>query len=478
MVLNTNITSLIASESTANTKNRLNNSLTKLSTGFKINNSSDNSSALSIADNLRTESTSVNQAIKNANSTIALLQIADKAMAEQSNILDIVKSKLIQANSDTTSDEGRVAIKKDIDKLLNQLDMIASSTNYNGIQLISNKEADAANETLNFQIGANNFDLASLGQIKSNTYILGPEYKTVTLDATFKTETNTSTNTTTNTITYSSTQTLNANDRLDLSVIDSNASNIKIDFITPKSTHTVFDLNTGTLEFYSSNSSTYLAAWDSYTQDISFPNNSDLYHVLGSLFKDNTSDGIIDFNDHSRFAVFNTGSTDINLQFRSDEIPSEFFYTGGSYYPQNVTITYDIVTTETTSSTTSSKLQLSDEKTVKIKVGNTLHDLLDLQPNQFDKNQASYYEDRVDNALTLLNEFRTDIGTTQNQIESSVRNLMSQETNLKNAESIIRDVDYALESSKFTKENIVFQAGSYSLTQANEIQKNVLKLLQ
>ena len=91
---------------------------------------------------------------------------------------------------------------------------------------------------------------------------------------------------------------------------------------------------------------------------------------------------------------------------------------------------------------------------------------------------ASAQQTKVDNAIKALNGFRGDIGSTQNQVESGVRNLMTQATNIKAAESIIRDVDYAQESANFNKQNIISQAGSYAISQANSVQQNVLKLLQ
>ncbi len=91
---------------------------------------------------------------------------------------------------------------------------------------------------------------------------------------------------------------------------------------------------------------------------------------------------------------------------------------------------------------------------------------------------ASAQQTKVDNAINALNGFRGDIGSTQNQVESGVRNLMTQATNIKAAESIIRDVDYAQESANFNKQNIISQAGSYAISQANAVQQNVLRLLQ
>ncbi|WP_419671184.1 hypothetical protein [Aliarcobacter butzleri] len=147
MKINTNVSSLTAQEAASNTNKAITTSLEKLSTGLRVNKAADDASGLAIADKLRTQATSINQGIANGNSAVALLQIADKSMAEQSNILDTVKAKLIQANTDTTSVAGRTAIAKDITKLLEQLDNIAEQTNYNGTNLLQNARttADASN---------------------------------------------------------------------------------------------------------------------------------------------------------------------------------------------------------------------------------------------------------------------------------------------------------------------------------------------
>ncbi len=174
MKINTNISSLTAQEAATNTNRSISSSLEKLSTGLKINKASDDASGLAIADKLRTQVTSINQGIANGNSAIALFQIADKSMAEQSKILDTVKAKLIQANTDTTSSIGRVAIAKDVNKLLDQLNNIAEQTNYNGTALLQKKMGEArqvqllSSDGLTFQIGESNTDIISTKSIQAN----------------------------------------------------------------------------------------------------------------------------------------------------------------------------------------------------------------------------------------------------------------------------------------------------------------------
>ena len=170
MKINTNISSLTAQEAATNTNRSISSSLEKLSTGLKINKASDDASGLAIADKLRTQVTSINQGVSNGNSAVALLQIADKSMAEQSKILDTVKAKLIQANTDTTSEDGRNAIAKDISKLLEQLDNIAKQTNYNGTNLLQETRTGTGPKgTLSFQIGENVGDMITTKSVQANT---------------------------------------------------------------------------------------------------------------------------------------------------------------------------------------------------------------------------------------------------------------------------------------------------------------------
>ncbi len=283
MRINTNVSSLNAQESATNTNNTLRSSLEKLSSGLRINKASDDASGLAIADKLRTQASSIQQSISNGNSAVSLTQIADKAMAEQSNILDIVKQKLIQAATATTSSEGRTAIGKDIDKLLTQLNNIATQTNYNGIALLQETQASTS---------------ASLQQ----TFQMG-EKSTNTISLAAGVQANTS--------------------GLSLSALQTSA-----------------------------NAGTWTAA-----------------DVQGHMAT-------------------------------------------------------------------------------------------------------------IDTALNTLNGWRSDVGSTQNQLESALRNMMTQHTNIKAAESVIRDVDYAAESANFNKSNIISQAGTYAMSQANAIQQNVMRLLQ
>lgn len=131
--------------------------------------------------------------------------------------------------------------------------------------------------------------------------------------------------------------------------------------------------------------------------------------------------------------------------------------------------------------------QVGENSSNTIKVGNGiqanakglgLDTLRDTAANGLTSALAGTSLQTVDDAINTLNGWRADYGSTQNQLESAGRTLSTQVTNIKAAESVIRDVDYSQESANFSKQNIIAQAGSYALSQANATQQNVLRLLQ
>lgn len=148
--INTNTAALTAHTSATMNNRSLDNSLAKLSSGLRINKAADDASGLAIADSLRSQASSLAQAVSNGNDAIGLIQTADGALNEYSSILDTIKTKATQAASDGQNSTTRLAIQKDIDKLMEELNIIAKTTSFNGQKLLSgtftNKE---------FQMGAN-----------------------------------------------------------------------------------------------------------------------------------------------------------------------------------------------------------------------------------------------------------------------------------------------------------------------------------
>lgn len=147
-----------------------NQALNRIATGLEINQASDDPSGLSILNNLQVQSSGLTQAIENSNSAVALTQIADSALSRQSTILDDVKEKLLQASTDTTSQQGREAILQDIQGQLRQLNDVASQTNYNGQTFLQNASDDSsASQTLQFQTSTESGNPIETTSVQSNT---------------------------------------------------------------------------------------------------------------------------------------------------------------------------------------------------------------------------------------------------------------------------------------------------------------------
>ncbi|MCV3488267.1 flagellin A [Campylobacter lari] len=163
--INTNVASLNA-QANANLNSRaLDTSLSRLSSGLRINSAADDASGMAIADSLRSQASTLGQAINNGNDALGILQTADKAMDEQLKILDTIKVKATQAAQDGQSTKTRNMLQADINRLMEELDNIANTTAFNGKQLLSGGFTNQE-----FQIGAqsNQTVKASIGPTQSS----------------------------------------------------------------------------------------------------------------------------------------------------------------------------------------------------------------------------------------------------------------------------------------------------------------------
>lgn len=151
-----------------------NQALNKIATGVELNQASDDSSSLSISNSLLSQANGYSKSLENANSAIAATQIASSATNEQSKILDSIKENLLKASTDTTSQEGRDTILKDIKSKLEQLDKIASGTNYNGQTLLQKSSTDSsASDVQQYQSGLVGDSIIETSSVQANTQGLG-----------------------------------------------------------------------------------------------------------------------------------------------------------------------------------------------------------------------------------------------------------------------------------------------------------------
>jgi flagellin len=150
MSIKTNISSLDAQKNLTGTENDLNNSLAKLSSGFRITKAQDDAAGLAIAVNLAAQIKSYNQSVRNANDALNVVQTADSALNESQDILTRLRELASQSASSGVSNTERGYIQNEVDGLISEIDRIANATEFNGVSLLN------TNAALTFQVGIRN----------------------------------------------------------------------------------------------------------------------------------------------------------------------------------------------------------------------------------------------------------------------------------------------------------------------------------
>lgn len=146
--INSNISSLGAQRSLAEVLEKLRSNYRKLSTGLRITRAGDDAAGLAVAERLRARITSLDQARRNANDGISLVQTAESALGEASSILNRMREIAIQANNSTLSSTDKNTLNAEFSALISEVNRIAQSTDFNGIKLL-----DGSSSNLDFQVG-------------------------------------------------------------------------------------------------------------------------------------------------------------------------------------------------------------------------------------------------------------------------------------------------------------------------------------
>jgi flagellin len=171
MSIRTNVSSLNAQRNLANTEGMLGDSLAKLSSGYRITKAGDDAAGLGISSNLGAQIQSYNQAARNAGDGMSLIQTAEGALNETTNILTRLRELSMQSASDGVSNTERSYIQAEVNNLVTEIDRIANSSEYNGVALLNGTTA-----TLTFQVGIRNVaanDRISISSVSATNASLG-----------------------------------------------------------------------------------------------------------------------------------------------------------------------------------------------------------------------------------------------------------------------------------------------------------------
>ena len=164
----TNIAALTAQKSISDQLSRSEQAIERLSTGLRINHAADDAAGSAIASKMEAKVRSLAVAIRNGHDAISMTQTAEGALGEMENILQRVRELAVQAGNSTLSSTDRIAIQEEVTALTNEINDIASTTNFNGVKLL-----DGTNSSVNFQLGVDAVDQLNVLLESSKTSDLG-----------------------------------------------------------------------------------------------------------------------------------------------------------------------------------------------------------------------------------------------------------------------------------------------------------------
>ncbi|ASM36121.1 flagellin B [Campylobacter sputorum] len=487
--INTNIAAMNAHTTSVVNNRSLDNSLGRLSSGLRIQTAADDASGLAIADSLRSQASSLGQAIANGNDAIGIIKIADKAMDEQLKLLDTIKAKAVQAAQDGQTTESRRAIQNDIVRLMESLDNIGNTTSFNGQKLLSgtfiNKEFQMgaySNESVKATIGATTSNKIGLTRFETGASITASsevKIKFINTDGVNDYEIESAV-ISTSVGTGIGVLAENINKVSDKTGIRAtyNVQTTGKEAIKEGSTTSAFSINgviIGKVDFKANDSTNALVAAINAVKDttgveasVDSRGNLNLTSRDGRGIKvENAAKemGDIAAENYGRLSLTRLSGNDIVVSGGGGKIgyedPAKVAQKTVSLREIKGVIEKDVASAMGFNANANVE-SISTSKTAGV---TTLKGAMAVMSI-------------AETATKNLDAIRADLGSVQNQITSTVNNISVTQVNVKSAESQIRDVDFASESAEFSKFNILAQSGSYAMSQANAVQQNVLRLLQ
>jgi flagellin len=418
-VINTNITSMIGQQNLSKSQNALATSMERLSSGLRINSAKDDAAGQAIANRMSSQITGLSQAQRNANDGISVAQTAEGALNQVNDNLQRVRELTVQAQNGTNSQDDLSSIQDEINQRLSEINRISEETDFNGVKVLG------ADQNLSIQVGANDGETISISLEKINASTLSLGSFNVT------------------------------------GPVDQRASE-------GGSGESVY--GTAAEGIVAAKAEDFTAAYGESTKvaDTKVTDfGADLAKNLGVAASNVAVDSTDAYVDDAGnwYAKVTVTAKDANAaqaltqQGLAQNDGSAFATTGDSavYY-----VAMD--PSEATGIATGTASFAPDGKELGAR---------DLLSNAGTVNPL----EKLDSALKQVDTLRSDLGAVQNRFDSAITNLSTNETNLSAARSRIEDADYATEVANMTKAQILQQAGTSVLAQANQIPQNVLSLL-
>lgn len=482
--INTNTASLNAQRNLNSSQGALATSLQRLSSGLRINSAKDDAAGLAISERMTSQIRGSDQAARNANDGISLAQTAEGDLAQIGSNLQRMRELTVQSSNASNSSSDRAALQNEVDQLRQEIDRVASSSSFNGVKLL---DGTFSNQT--FQIGANNtandkITIANIGS--SRTSALGASYSA--------SATSSSPNTTAfaadtlmingvavgaSTAAMDTKSTSNAAGSAIAKAAAINAastgvtatvnSNSKSGVGASAFTATTDDIAAGDLTINGVNIGAVTAAGSAAAQGSA---------LATAITAQSAATGVTATADATTGALTLSAADGRNITIgqAGTATTNRTGLTAGTYAG-----TFTLSSTSNSGFTLASGGSGTSAADVGISMGNKAASATGVAISAINISSvagSSAALTSIDSALTAVNSSRASLGAYQNRFASVVTSLQTSSENLSASRSRIQDTDFAHETAALTRGQILQQAGTAMLAQANSLPNGVLALLR
>jgi flagellin len=470
-VINTNVSSLIAQRNLSVSGNAMQTSIQRLSSSLRINSAKDDAAGLAITSRMTSQIRGMNQAVRNANDGISLAQVAEGAMQESTNILQRMRELSVQSANSTNNSSDRASLQAEVVQLKSELDRISQNTEFNGQRILDGSFSNA-----NFQVGANASQTItfSIGSIKASS--IGGIATSTGTEVTAAAATDI-----TIAIGGGAATTVNSSANF------TGTSNGQDATSAYAKARAINDANVAGLTVTASTSGTQAVgpiggtAADTYNltiNGVAIYTNQDVATALTNSALRDAINGVS--NQTGVTASLNGGNMTLTAADGRNITVTESG-TGFTAGTDGLTVTggaFDGALRGTLSVSATNSIAIGGTVATLGLAANIARDSLGVDTLDISTaSGANTAIKRIDAALDSINSNRANMGALQNRFESTIANLQNVSDNLSSARSRILDADYASEMANLTKNQILQQAGTAMLAQANSMPQSVLSLL-
>ncbi|WP_422845274.1 flagellin [Acidovorax sp. M2(2025)] len=486
--INTNISSLTAQRNLGMSQASLSTSIQRLSSGLRINSAKDDAAGLAISERFTTQIRGLNQAVRNANDGISLAQVAEGALAGASSILQRVRELSVQSANASNSAGDRKAIQAEVGQLLSELDRISVTTEFNGQKLLDGSFGSAT-----FQVGANANQTitATTGNFRTTTYgaqLYGSKLVEAAATATPLTGTLVINGIQSKTVTLTAADTAAsaaaavnaASDATGVTAIARNVSEFKVTGANASYSLAVKGDNSTaanvTFSVGAINTAAGLAEAVKAFNDVSSQTGvtAKLNSTADGLILTSESGANIDITNNSAAGsnvtlaagnaatTLSSGTQSFGAAFTAAAAGGTAVSVGTLEFKSDKGFSFDATSTSALFDTAAPSSTLAAVNTIDVSTVDGSTKALKI----------------IDSALAAVNGQRASFGALQSRFETTISNLQLSSENMSASRSRIQDADFAAETANLSRAQILQQAGTAMVAQANQLPQGVLALLK